>query len=81
MVLPLMYDEDNEPVYTNSKPRKNGNNTNNSSRNKKLIEESDLVFDDEVEEAPVLRKGYYVLNKKASRLAGSPKYIYMGEED
>jgi hypothetical protein len=81
MLLPLIYDEDNEPVYTNSKPRKNGNNTNNSSRNKKLIEESDLVFDDEVEEAPVLRKGYYVLNKKASRLAGSPKYIYMGEED
>ena len=78
MVLPLMYDEDNEPVYTNSKPKKNNNNSN---RNKKLIEESDLVFDDEVEEAPVLRKGYYVLNKKASRLAGSPKYIYMGEED
>jgi hypothetical protein len=80
MLLPLIYDEDNEPIYTNSKPRKNGNNTNNN-RNKKLIEESDLVFDDEVEEAPVLRKGYYVLNKKASRLAGTPKYIYMGEED
>ena len=86
MVLPLIYDEDeSEPIYTNSKPRNNRNNRNNNSssskNNKKMIEESDLVFDDEVEEPPVLRKGYYVLNKKASRLAGSPKYIYMGEEE
>ena len=82
MVLPLIYDEDeseSESRYTNSKPRNNRNN--NSSNSKKMIEESDLVFDDEVEEPPVLRKGYYVLNKKASRLAGSPKYIYMGEEE
>jgi hypothetical protein len=82
MVLPLIYDEDElEPRYTNSKPRNNRNNNSNSKNNKKMIEESDLVFDDEVEEPPVLRKGYYVLNKKASRLAGSPKYIYMGEEE
>ena len=77
MVLPLIYDEDeSEPIYTNSKSRNNRNNN-----RKKMVEESDLVFDDEVEEPPVLRKGYYVLNKKASRLAGSPKYIYMGEEE
>lgn len=87
MVLPLIYDEDeseSESRYTNSKPRNNrNNNSSNSSSNnrKKMVEESDLVFDDEVEEPPVLRKGYYVLNKKASRLAGSPKYIYMGEEE
>lgn len=84
MVLPLIYDEDeseSESRYTNSKPRNNRNNNSNSKNNKKMIEESDLVFDDEVEEPPVLRKGYYVLNKKASRLAGSPKYIYMGEEE
>ena len=78
MVLPLMYDEDNEPVYTNSKPRKNNSSVRN---NKKLVEESDLMFDDEVEEAPVLRKGYYVLNKKASRLAGTPKYVFIAEEN
>jgi len=78
MVLPLVYDDqESEPIYTNSKPRNNSKNNNR----KKVVEESDLLFDDEVEEAPVLRKGYYVLNKKASRLAGSPKYIYMGEEE
>ena len=79
MVLPLVYDDqesESESRYTNSKPRNNRNNN-----RKKVVEESDLLFDDEVEEAPVLRKGYYVLNKKASRLAGSPKYIYMGEEE
>ena len=31
--------------------------------------------------APVeLPKGYYVLNNKATRLAGVPKYVYLGEE-
>jgi hypothetical protein len=28
-----------------------------------------------------LPKGYYVLNNKASRLAGVPKYVYLGEEN
>ncbi len=28
-----------------------------------------------------LPKGYYVLNSKASRLAGVPKYVYLGEEN
>jgi hypothetical protein len=27
-----------------------------------------------------LPKGYYVLNNKATRLAGVPKYVYLGEE-
>ena len=55
---------------------------NNSKRSKKIVvEDSDLVFDDEVEEPTTLPKGYYVLNKKASRLAGTPKYVYLGEEE
>jgi lysylphosphatidylglycerol synthetase-like protein (DUF2156 family) len=28
-----------------------------------------------------LPKGYYVLNNKASRLAGVPKYVYLGQEN
>lgn len=28
-----------------------------------------------------LPKGYYVLNSKASRLAGVPKYVYLGQEN
>ena len=47
---------------------------------KPIVEDSDLVFDDELEGAKGLAKGYYVLNKKASRLAGAPKYVYLGEE-
>jgi hypothetical protein len=28
-----------------------------------------------------LPKGYYVLNKKATALAGVPKYVYLGQEE
>ena len=28
-----------------------------------------------------LPKGYYVLNKKATKLSGVPKYVYLGEEE
>ena len=34
-----------------------------------------------VEEPQVLPKGYYVLNKKATKLSGVPKYVYLGEEE
>jgi len=51
---------------------------NNLRKSKKNVEDSDLIFDDEVQGLP---KGYYVLNKKASRLAGAPKYVYLGEEE
>ena len=76
LMLPLIDTEEinsiNEEVY---KPK------NNAKRFKKnIVEDSDLVFDDEVEPAG-LKKGYYVLNKKASRIAGTPKYVYLGEEE
>lgn len=32
-------------------------------------------------EAVELPKGYYVLNKKATRLSGVPKYVYLGPEE
>jgi hypothetical protein len=44
-------------------------------------EDSDLVFDDELPPTKELPKGYYVLNRKASKLAGVPKYVYLGEEE
>jgi len=28
-----------------------------------------------------LPKGYYVLNNKATKLSGVPKYVYLGEEN
>lgn len=79
LTLPLIIDMDSvntneytEAVYArNKKPRV-----------KRVVEESDLLFDDEMEEpVKTLPKGYYVLNKKASRLAGTPKYVFMGEEE
>ena len=77
LILPLMTDMEqlnSEPVYT---PK---NNVNRRSKKNVIAEDSDLVFDDEME--PVgLPKGYYVLNKKASRIAGTPKYVYLGEEE
>jgi hypothetical protein len=33
------------------------------------------------EAAQTLPKGYYVLNKKATKLSGVPKYVYLGEEE
>lgn len=52
----------------------------NTRRRQPMIEE--FVDDDlEVDEAMELPKGYYVLNKKASRLSGVPKYVYLGPEE
>ena len=50
---------------------------NNRKRNQKAeIDYDDMYdFDDDVSELP---KGYYVLNKKATRLSGIPKYVYLG---
>jgi hypothetical protein len=37
---------------------------------------------EEIVDAPKeLAKGYYVLNKKASKIAGVPKYVYLGPEE
>jgi len=77
LTLPLLMDT--TPVDTDSYPEPVYSRNNKKPRNKK-VEESDLVFDDEVEPVKTLPKGYYVLNKKASRLAGTPKYVFIAEE-
>jgi hypothetical protein len=48
---------------------------NNGSNRKNNVSDSDS--DAGVE----LPKGYYVLNKKATRLSGVPKYVYLGPEE
>jgi len=78
LTLPLIIDT--EPVDTNEYTEAVYRN-NKKSKVKKVVEESDLLFDDEVEPVKTLPKGYYVLNKKASRLAGTPKYVFIAEED
>ena len=78
LTLPLIIDT--SPVDTNSYPEPVYSRNNKKPKNKKVVEESDLLFDDEVEPVKTLPKGYYVLNKKASRLAGTPKYVFIAEE-
>jgi hypothetical protein len=67
----------------------------NTKRNVRFTNDSDLVFDDEIESEPAefsepaessqklpkLPKGYYVLNRKASKIAGVPKYVFLGEDE
>jgi len=79
LTLPLIIDT--SPVDTESYPEPVYSRNNKKSRNKKVVEESDLLFDDEVEPVKTLPKGYYVLNKKASRLAGTPKYVFIAEQE
>ena len=58
------------------------NSRNNKARNNnaELEMDSGLEFDDETfGQKP--QKGYYVLNRKASKIAGAPKYVYIGEEE
>ena len=55
-----------------------GNNNRGRNKNYELpVEELDADMDD-VEGLP---KGYYVLNRKATRLSGVPKYVYLGPEE
>jgi hypothetical protein len=39
------------------------------------------AVEEAVELPKELAKGYYVLNKKASKIAGVPKYVYLGPEE
>lgn len=68
--------EANARNVKNNRARKN---------NAELEMNSGLEFDDETfgefgEFGENPQKGYYVLNRKASKIAGVPKYVYIGEE-
>jgi hypothetical protein len=58
-------------------PSKKFNRKNNYS-DQSVLEEGDAELDLEAVELP---KGYYVLNKKATKLSGVPKYVYLGPEE
>lgn len=61
-----------EDLETLSTPRSKRGNTD------EFVEDLEAL---EVDEAMDLPKGYYVLNKKATRLSGVPKYVYLGPEE
>lgn len=59
--------------------KNNARNNRARNNNAELEFDSSLEFDDDIfGENP--QKGYYVLNRKASKIAGVPKYVYIGEE-
>ena len=73
ITLPLFDTNETEVVMPVKNVRKN--------RKPVITEDSNLVFDDELEDLQSqLPKGYYILNKKASRISGVPKYVHMGED-
>lgn len=43
--------------------------------------DADFAENGEVAETFELPKGYYVLNKRATKLAGVPKYVYIGSNE
>ena len=75
-----------EPLFKREEPEFQTINSRRNKRNVRFENDSDLVFEDELAEqgqpeAQTLPKGYYVLNRKASKLAGVPKYVYLGQEE
>jgi hypothetical protein len=75
MIVPR---ESSQPPDEVSYPQRNSNRRQKNTTY--MPEEDELVFDDDIEE-PKLKKGYYMLNRKASKIAGVPKYVYLGEEE
>jgi hypothetical protein len=75
MIVPR---ESSQPPDELSYPQRNSNRRQKNTTY--FPEEDELVFDDDIEE-PKLKKGYYMLNRKASKIAGVPKYVYLGEEE
>ena len=58
-------------------PRNKGSNN----RKNYTLPIEDMEEAGDVEGLERLPKGYYVLNRKATRLSGVPKYVYLGPEE
>lgn len=87
LLKPLIVPQENTFEVVNT-PRVNNRRGNNRPNNRrKVIEEPpadiepELEGDAGAEEGVELPKGYYVLNKKATKLSGVPKYVYLGPEE
>lgn len=73
-----------ETIYENNLRTNRYKNKNINRRPKyqaPMLEDDMDVLEDGLEEAVELPKGYYVLNKKATKLSGVPKYVYLGPEE
>jgi hypothetical protein len=72
-----------EDIPVNNTPKPNNRSNNRRNNRRKVLEEPEpeLEVGDMPEEGVELPKGYYVLNKKATKLSGVPKYVYLGPEE
>ena len=67
-----------EKVYRENTNGKRGNGRNKRNTNGNMAELE--MGEENIGETIELPKGYYVLNEKATRLTGMPKYIYLGKD-
>jgi hypothetical protein len=86
LLKPLIVPGDDIEVVNT--PRVNNRRANNRPNNRRRpVEEPPADLEPELEgnataeEGVELPKGYYVLNKKATKLSGVPKYVYLGPEE
>lgn len=90
LLMPFVVNVEDIEIANASNSSNSSNAFNANSRNVKnnrarknnaeLEIDSGLEFDDETFGGKP-QKGYYVLNRKASKIAGVPKYVYIGEEE
>jgi hypothetical protein len=69
-------------VYDRILISKESKEVSDSSSYQETYDDSDLFYDPSIKtNTQKLKKGYYMLNKKATRMSGVPKYVYLGEEE
>jgi len=80
LVAQLLGEREGEGANANANmnAKKGVRNTKVSKNNAAALNYDEVDIENEGAELP---KGYYVLNRKATKLSGVPKYIYLGPEN
>jgi hypothetical protein len=85
LVLRPFFTDSNDYENVNVPRVNNRQNNRSNNRRKPVVVEPEIEGEGEGEDvgenAVELPKGYYVLNKKATKLSGVPKYVYLGPEE
>jgi hypothetical protein len=81
LLKPLLLSSEEDIPENNSGKVNNRPSVRRNNNRRKVIQEPELEVEDMPDEGVELPKGYYVLNKKATKLSGVPKYVYLGPEE
>lgn len=57
-----------------------GGAASNSNKVQEIFPVAEIAEPEVFEKPKTMTKGYYILNRKATKLSGAPKYIYIGED-